>query len=155
MLSSGKIKSETLLHLHPMQLMNDYKMEAYLIHVRIKKHRNSLAKLRLSDHQLHIQTGRQTRPKTPQNLRTCKKCPDYVEDEAHFLLQCKEDSDIKKELVQRIAMDFPKVSEISDKNILYKFVMKIQTPEILKLLGFCINLLFKNRENRKKWEKPL
>ena len=47
-------------------------------------------------------------------------------------------------------MDFPKVSEISDKNILYKFVMKIQTPEILKSLVFCINLLFKNRENRKK-----
>ena len=80
-------------------------MEAYLIHVRIKKHRNSLAKLRLSDHQLHIQTGRQTRPKTPQNLRTCKKCPEYVEDEAHFLLQCKEDSEIKNDLVHRIAMD--------------------------------------------------
>ena len=107
------------------------------------------------DHQFHIQTGRQSRPKTPQNLRTCKKCPDYVEDEAHFLLQCKEDSDIKKELVQRIAMDFPKVSEISDKNILYKFVMKIQTPEILKSIGFCINLLFKNRENRRKEDKSL
>ena len=130
-------------------------MEAYLIHVMIKKHRNSLAKLRLSDHQLHIQTGRQTRPKTPQNLRTCKKCPEYVEDEAHFLLQCKEDSDIKNHLVHRIAMDFPKVSDITDKNILYKFVMKIQTPEILKSLGFCINLLFKNRENRKKEEKSL
>ena len=74
---------------------NDYTMEAYLIYVRIKKHCNSLAKLRLSDHQLHIQNGRQTRPKTPQNLRTCKKCPEHVEDEAHFLLQCKEDIDIK------------------------------------------------------------
>ena len=87
-------------------------MEAYLIHVRIKKHRNSLAKLRLSDHQLHIQTSRQTRPKTPQNLRTCKKCPEHVEDEAHFLLQCKEDSDIKNDLVHQIAMEFPKVSDI-------------------------------------------
>ena len=125
-------------------------MEAYLIHARIKKHRNSLAKLRLSDHQLHIQTSRQIRLKISQNLRTCKNCPEYAEDEAHFLLQCTEDSDIKKDLVHRIAMDFPKVSDISDKNILYKFVMKIQTPEILKSLGFCINLLFKNRENHKK-----
>ena len=25
--------------------------------------------------------------------------------------------------------------------------MKIQDPEILRYLGFCINLLFKNREN--------
>ena len=67
----------------------DYKMEAYLIHVRIKKHRNSITKLRLSDHQLHIQTGRQTLPKTPQNLRTCKKCPEHVEDEAHFYSSAK------------------------------------------------------------------
>ena len=42
-------------------------------------------------------------------------------------------------------MDFPKVSDITDKNILYKFVIKIQTPEILKSLGFLLNLLFKNR----------
>ena len=40
-------------------------------------------------------------------------------------------------------MDFSKISDITDKNILYKFVMKIQTPEILKSLGFCINLLSK------------
>ena len=38
-------------------------------------------------------------------------------------------------------MDFSKISDITDKNILYKFVMKIQHPEILKPLGFCINLL--------------
>ena len=49
-------------------------------------------------------------------------------------------------------MDFPKVSDITYKNILYKFVMKIQTPDILKSLGFCVNLLFKNHENRKKEE---
>ena len=47
-------------------------------------------------------------------------------------------------------MDFPNVSDITDKNILYNFVMKIQTPEIFKSLGFCVNLFFKNRENRKK-----
>ena len=102
-----------------------------------------------------MQTGRQTRPKTPQNLRTCKNCPECVEDEAHFLLQCREDSDIKNDLVQRIAIDFPNVSDITDKNILYQFVMKIQDPEILKSLGFCINLLFKNRENRRKEDKSL
>ena len=123
-------------------------MEQYLINVRIKKHRNSLANLRLSDHQLHIHTGRQTRPKTPQNLRVCKKCPEYIEDEAHFLTQCSKDSDIKTDLVHRIAMDFSKISDITDKNILYKFIMQIQDPDILKSLGYCVNLLFKNRENR-------
>ena len=45
----------------------DYGMEDYLTHVPIKKHRNALAKLRLSDHLLHIQTGRQTRPTNLEN----------------------------------------------------------------------------------------
>ena len=148
MSSSGKKKFETL----PTSASyathkNDYGMEAYLTHVPIKKHRNALAKLRLSDHLVHIQTGRPTRPKTPRELRTCKKSPECIEDEAHFLFQCTEDSDIKTDLAQRIAMDIPQFSDITENNLKYKFVMKIQDPEILKSLGFCINLLFKNREN--------
>ena len=127
---------------------NRYEIDAYLIHVRIKTHRNSLAKLRLSDHQLHIQSGRQTRPKTPKEQRVCKKCPEYIEDEAHFLLECSEDSDIKSDLVLRIAIDFPQIYVMADKYIRYKFIMKIQDPDILKSLGFCVNLLFKNREDR-------
>ena len=95
---------------------NSYEIEAYLIHVRIKKHRNSLAKLRLWDHQLHIQSGRQTRPKTPKEPRVCKKCPEYI--------------------------DFPQIYVMAGKYIRYKFIMKIQDPDILKSLGFCVNLLF-------------
>ena len=103
--------------------------------MRIKTHRNSLAKLRLSDHQLHIQSGRQTRPKTPKEQRFFRKCPpDYIEDEAHFLLECSEDSDIKSNLVLIIAIDFPQISFITDKYLRYKFIMKIQDPEILKSL---------------------
>ena len=45
-------------------------------------------------------------------------------------------------------MDFPKISDITDKNLLYKFIMQIKDPDILKSLGYCVNLLFKNRENR-------
>ena len=51
-------------------------------------------------------------------------------------------------------MYFKKASDITDKNIFVifpsnKFVMKIQSLEILKSLGFCINLLFENLENCK------
>ena len=106
MLSSVKVKSAH---------QNNYTMEAYLTHARIKKRLNSLAKLRISDRQLHIQTGMQTRPKTTQNLRTCKKFSEYVDHEAHFLLQYRED--VKTDLVHRIVIDFPKVSDITDKNI--------------------------------------
>ena len=73
MFSSGKIKSETPTSASYATHKHDYKMEAYLIHVRIKTHRNSFGKLRLSDNQLHIQTGRQKRQaKTPAGQNTSK-----------------------------------------------------------------------------------
>ena len=151
-LSTGKTKSGTLQLLHRMLLTKQLWNRGISNPCEDKKHRNALAKLRLSDHQLHIQSGRQTRPKTPKEQRVCKKCPKYIEEEAHFLLDCSDDSDIKSDLVGRIAIDFPQISVMVDKYIRYKFIMKIQDPEILKSLGFSVNLLFKNRENRtKKW----
>ena len=50
---------------------HSYIMEKYLNAVKIRKHRVTLTKLRLSDHNLHIQSGRQTRPITPRALRHC------------------------------------------------------------------------------------
>ena len=43
------------------------------------------------------------------------KYPESIEDEAHFLLQCTEDSDIKTDLAQQIAMEIPQFSYITDK----------------------------------------
>ena len=42
---------------------------------------------------------------------------------------------------------------MADKYIRYKFIMKIQDPDILKSLGFCVNLLFLNREDRTQMSK--
>ena len=41
-----------------------------------------------------------------------------------------------------------------DKYIRYKFIMKIQDPDILKSLGFSVNLLFKNGEDRTQKMRP-
>ena len=60
-----------------------------------------------------------------------------------IFFQCTEDSDIKTDLAQRIAMDIPQFSDITENNRKYKFVMKIQESEILKSLGFCINFFLK------------
>ena len=60
-------------------------MEKYLTVVKIRKHRVALSKLRLSDHNLHIHSGRQTRPITPRALRHCISCTDKIEDEPHLM----------------------------------------------------------------------
>ena len=141
----GKIRNSSMSASFAMHKMN-YEYEPYLDQVTIKKHRNSLAKLRLSDHSLSIHTGRQTRPRTPPELRFCKKCPNLIEDEAHFLCECTDDSDLKTDFFKAIAISYPDVDNITDKQMKYKFIMKIKDPSSSKSLGFLVNLLFKNRD---------
>ena len=53
-------------------------------------HRKSLSRFRISAHNLPIERGRYSRPKIPEEDRTCPKCPSKIGNEAHFLIDCKE-----------------------------------------------------------------
>ena len=62
--------------------------ENYLSIVTNAKHRAALTKLRISAHNLEIETGRYK--KIPSSSRKCTVCDqNKVEDEMHFLLECK------------------------------------------------------------------
>ena len=62
----------------------------YLLHVKNRKYRRTMSKLRLSDHNLEVEISRHTKPKTNHENRICKLCTDpNIEDEVHFLLRCK------------------------------------------------------------------
>ena len=51
--------------------------------------RTAINKFRLGNHQLLIETGRQTVPKTPEKLRICTSCQSNdVENESHVLFSC-------------------------------------------------------------------
>ena len=68
---------------------NNYKMENYVC-VKLDKHLIfNLAKIRISNHQLEIETGRYKKDAIDQ--RFCKVCNENgcVEDEFHFLMKCK------------------------------------------------------------------
>ena len=127
---------------------NNYEFEGYLTHVKIKKHRNALAKLRLSDHDLQIQKGRHSRPKTPRHERKCLTCTEYIEDEAHFLLECKDDEKHKLDFIDTIECTYPEITKISGKYLKYKFLMKMNNPEALRSLAFLVNFCFKNRNSK-------
>ena len=121
-----------------------YEQETYLDCITIKKHRVSLAKLRMSDHQLNIQKGRHTRPTTPRHLRFCEFCKDELEDEAHFMFECQNDNELKSLLVEKIISKFPDFAEITNRHLKYKFLMNLKDPDLLKSLGYIVNTLFMN-----------
>ena len=50
--------------------------------------RVAITRWRLSSHDLRVEKGRYTSPRTPREERTCSRCPAYVEDEEHVLFQC-------------------------------------------------------------------
>ena len=62
--------------------------EEYLHTLKNTALRQSFTKFRLSNHLLNIEKGRHTTPKTPKEVRFCPFCPNKVEDEQHFLIDC-------------------------------------------------------------------
>ena len=61
-------------------------LEEYLTRIKDCQVRTEVTKLRLSNHNLLIETGRHK--KLPKEMRACPFCPTRVENELHFLLQC-------------------------------------------------------------------
>ncbi len=60
--------------------------ENYLDELSSLKERTALTKLRLSNHKLMIEKGRHS--SIHRDLRFCPFCPNKVENEKHFLLEC-------------------------------------------------------------------
>ena len=67
----------------------DMRIEPYLNHKLSKSFYTSIARFRLSSHNLNIELGRHKRPYVPVEERICDKCNSgHVEDEIHCLLIC-------------------------------------------------------------------
>ena len=73
-------------------------MESYLKTIRNINDRVSLSRFRLSNHKLMIEVGRYQ--KWPQSQCFCPSCPNIVEDEIHFLINCDPYSILRKPLFE-------------------------------------------------------
>ena len=90
------------------------KMENYLNDVNKFKNRKPFSKLRLSSHQLAIETGRHTN--TPVNERRCAFCPENIEHEIHFVSECKLYDTLRKTLYHNISKEIHSFEEYSPEN---------------------------------------
>ena len=54
--------------------------------------------------------------------------------------------DLKSDFYLRLAMTYPDIYKISDKQMKYKAITKSQGPRMLKNLGFFVHKMFNNRE---------
>lgn len=82
-------------------LKDNFSPEGYLTSVQNISDRTTLKRLRLSNHYLMIEKGRH------QNIirvtdRTCPFCPNKVENEFHFLLECPTYKNLREDLLKNI-----------------------------------------------------
>ena len=104
--------------------------ESYLINVNNLKHRKSLSQLRLSSHRLMIETGRHN--KTMASERLCPFCKTVVEDEIHFVTQCKIYDILRKPLYEVCLNLRQNFDHYSDKE---KFIFIFTTEHLQNILA--------------------
>ena len=102
---------------------HDFNIELYLSCINVNKYRISLTKLRLSCHNLEIETGRYLN--IPRSERICTHCNmNVIESEYHFLLVCPKYYEIRKRYLKKYYCHWPSIlkfnalmSSISTKTI--------------------------------------
>ena len=90
-------------------LKNSIGLEEYLTNIRNVKYRSAMAKLRLSNHALLIETGRHL--KIARQLRSCPFCPSRIEDEIHFLIHCPTYKEIRDSLLPKSILNNIQISD--------------------------------------------
>ena len=114
--------------------------ENYLSIITSQKDRISLTKLRLSNHRLMIEKGRHT--KTPKEMRFCPFCKDLVEDEIHFLMQCKTYKIFRKSLFAK----YLKNPIFKNLDVSRQFTQLLEDTNNISEVAHSINKMFHCRD---------
>ena len=88
---------------------------------------SSVTKVRISNSKLHIEIGRYN--KTPLQDRVCQLCKEGVEDEFHFLIQCKVLENERKTFFEKIKDIVPLFYNMSDQQK-FKFILESNDSDI-------------------------
>jgi len=121
---------------------SNFVFENYLNDIKSFKDRKQFTKFRISAHRLLIEMGRYL--KIPANERFCKFCPNKIENEQHFLLDCIKYKTIRDSLVDKINASFLNFNLLSEINK-FIFLMTLEKEHIRHVANFCASA-FKLRE---------
>jgi hypothetical protein len=102
-------------------------------------YRVSLTRFRTSTHQLQIEVGRYTAPKTPIIERICRNCSsNSIEDEQHFLLFCQKYNELRNKLI--IPCLNKNISNTNNYEAHFIWLLSNEDPNICKNIAKYINL---------------
>ena len=123
----------------------EFRFQPYLDNLSVFKFCQSVTKLRVSSHRLQIEAGRWVKPiRTPVNERLCAFCG-ALEDEFHFVLECKQYEDLRKQYISKYysirpsMFKFIELINTNNKNTIRKLSMFVHKAFDLRNL-----ILYKN-----------
>jgi hypothetical protein len=116
------------------------------IHILSRTKRSNFCKLRVSAHNLAIETGRHITPRVPPENRICTKCDlNETEDEYHFIMNCKAYDNLRYNLLSQIKSILV-TTNFSD-NDFFIAIMSAKDYDMLQIVCAYINAAFRIRSN--------
>ena len=112
------------------KLKTDIGIAKYLTRIKCIDNRVALSKIRLSNHDLMIEKGRHM--KIDKTERFCPFCPNLIETESHFLLQCKTFSILRRTLLAEVENIVPTFNQVCDQD---KFLILLNNENIANQVG--------------------
>lgn len=125
----------------------NFEREVYLTNIENSNHRKYLTRLRISAHHLAIETGRykkKNKKKNDRDQRLCVTC-NKVEDEAHFLFECKCYNNLRDTYISTVCNYVPNFRNLSNENKLI-YIMTSEDHNLNNISGEYIFNCFKSRE---------
>ena len=112
--------------------------EKYLEQITKPATRITVTKLRLSNHNLMIETGRYN--KIPKELRLCPLCLKTVETEIHFLVECPVYTNMREKILERILLKKPAFAYYANTHQFLYLLSDENILETSKFIEECFEL---------------
>ena len=131
--SSSKLRTYTLVKKY-------FCVEPYILHTRGNHLITSMARYRMSSHDLNIERGRYNNTITPVNQRIFTRCElNEIDDEIHFLLHCSAMNNERKILFDSVTA----IINIQPTNEMFLRIMTSRDITVVKSLAQFIYGCFK------------
>ena len=140
--SSRNIVQNPKLRLYS-QFKDVFALEPYLIYNMKPKYKISIARLRASSHTLAIERGRYQKPPLPVEQRLCPQC-NVIEDEIHFVMFCKINSEERKQLFDKIN-GTDSSFQLKPTREKFLFLLKSIDHQVLNWFGKFLHVSFDKR----------
>jgi hypothetical protein len=119
-------------------LKNEIGMENYLTQIHKPGIRRSYTKFRLSNHSLNIEKGRHKN--IPKELRFCPFCPNQVETEIHFLIECRIYKTLKEDLIKPIVNSVPNFAYYTETEKFKHLLSDELAPTTAQYISNCLEI---------------